>query len=76
MTEGDGGIMNPFVTYRLNETTPHTVTVTYPGGATDEFHMVVTPRQNFPYKVDTAGVSFEAESGTFSSLEAEGEKEK
>ena len=70
IAEGGGGIMNPFTTYKLNETTPHTVTVTYPGGATDEFRMKVTPRQSFPYKVEYVDVTFEAESGTFSTLEA------
>ena len=72
IAEGGGSILNPFTTYKLNETTPHTVTVTYPGGATDEFRMKVTPRQSFPYKVEYVDVSFEAESGTFSTLEAEG----
>lgn len=68
--QGGGSIMNPFVTYLLQEQKSHHITVTYPGGETDEFQMQISPTSSFLQPFDQVNVSYQGLPGTHSELEA------
>lgn len=57
-------------TYYVTETRPHIITVTYPNGTIEEFHMTLYPESQQAAPIEAVTVSFTAEPGTFSTLEA------
>ncbi|MEJ6950101.1 putative Ig domain-containing protein [Natronospora cellulosivora (SeqCode)] len=59
-----------FTTYSIVEKRPHYITVTYPNGQTEEFDMKLNPSSSQIIPIRYTTVSYEARSGSTSTLEA------